>query len=124
MPCTLPIELWAGESTRKRFTVRDEETDDPVDLTGATIEFEIKAKAGDDDPALVHKEIGDGIELLTQSGDTLGQGDFVIDPEDTAALDGMYMYDLVVVSGGERRYVIKPSECYIHPVVNGAIDAP
>lgn len=118
MSCeTRDEKIYAGESAKWLFTAYDR-NGDPVDLTGATIELEIKLNKGDADPALVHKEVGAGITVLAQSGATLGQFEAALVPNDTGARSGMHYWDVVVVSGGERWFVVPPSEFYIEPVVN------
>lgn len=114
---TQPLYLLAGESRVLRVTVEDE-TGARINLTGATIEFQVKAALGGADPALISKFVSSGITILPQSGETVGQADIELLSEDTAALSGTYYYDVVVVIGGARSYIIVPSKFFVSKVVN------
>lgn len=92
-----------------------------VDLTGATIEFQVKASERSADPPLIAKDNSVGVTILDQTDPvTKGQADIELDPEDTSGLEpGPYRYDVVVVlPSGERHVVVPPSDFVLKPVVN------
>jgi hypothetical protein len=110
-----------GESRTFRLTVTQRSDGTRVDLTGTTLEFQVKVKVGDGDPPLIAKAIGTGVTLLNQTmAATKGQADIALSPSDTATLAaGVYAYDVVLVLlGGERHYVVPPSEFVVRAVVN------
>lgn len=117
----MKLIVYKGQSRSLRFTVT---TDTGVreSLTGATIEFQVKAKDGDADPPLIAKAISSGVLLLDQSNaKTKGQFDVELAPGDTSALAAaIYRYDAVVVLGGKRHYVVPPSDFDLREVVNQA----
>jgi hypothetical protein len=119
MAIPIPLQLLAGESRTYRLTVVADDSGDPVDLTGAAIEFQLKRAVDDADPPLLTKSIGAGITLLAQTGATLGRADLELAPVDAQALTGMYVYDIVVTSAGRRQYVVPPSPFNVQRVVNG-----
>lgn len=121
-----PLTLWKSESRTLTFTVTDDSVP-PVAQNISTlnggfslIEFEIKKLAGDADPALLHKAVGTGITVLTQSGATLGQFTLTLLPTDLLAIvAGQYTYDLVIqYADGTRTYIIRPTMVIIFDVVN------
>ncbi len=117
-----PPTFWRGETRTLRLTVTDD-ADARVDLTAATaIEFQIKSAPGAADPALVAKALGDGVTLLTQTGETIGQADIVIaqgDTTDATAMPaGVYWLDAVVVLGGVRSLVQQPLQMFLRDTVN------
>ena len=116
---TQPLLVFKGEDKNYTITVVDE-NGDRVDLTGWTLEFEVKPKAGDADPASIAKSTGIGITHLTQSGATLGQATLDFDPADTSGLTaGLYKYDLLAIDGsGNRLVVIPPSTFELRDAVN------
>lgn len=120
----LPLRIWRGQTRTYRFTVFDLETDAPVSIADYDdIEFEVKKAAGDADPALIAKAIGDGVERLAQSGDTLGQLEVTLVPDDTAGEGtppGVFSYDLWGISGGNRYVLAIPADFTIEDVVNAA----
>lgn len=116
-----PMLVYRGDAAPLRLTVTDDE-DEPLRLTGATIEVQVKAALGDADPPVIAKAIGTGVTILTQSGDTLGQADIDITGGaggDTDKAPALYWLDVVVVLAGVRGHVIAPREFTIAPVVNG-----
>jgi hypothetical protein len=116
---TTPLAVYKGEDKNYTLTIVDE-NGDRVDITGFAIEFEVKPKAGDPDPASIAKSVGSGIVLKPQTGDTLGQATISLDPADTSGLAALvYKYDVVAVDGGgERHVVIPPSTFDLREVVN------
>lgn len=128
----IPLRIWRGQSRVFRMTVFDVDADEPTSQLADfdSIEFQVKRATGDADPALIAKTIGAGIELLAQSGDTLGQLEVTIDPIDTAGdpdamptpttglVEGVYKYDLWGIIG-ERRYLLaRPADFVVEDPVN------
>lgn len=119
MSCTQPYTLRQGETRKPTVTVFDV-NGDLQDLTGATIEFQVKPKPGDDDTlAVITKTSPTGITISDQ---TTNKGQLVIniDSSDTATLaGGVFFYDVVaILSGGDRSVVIPPSPFIVVTVVN------
>lgn len=113
-----PLTVLAGDDLALRLTVTDD-ADARVDLTGAGIELEVKARIGGPDPAAIRKIVGSGITLLDQtSADTRGQADIAISSSDTSLTPGLYWLDVVLVLGGVRGHVIAPREFTIVGAVN------
>lgn len=77
--------LFKGIEWRRRITVTDDDTGERTNLTGKTLLLEIRRRTSE--AVLVSATNGDGITLLAQSGDTVGQADVVIPAEDSAGLD-------------------------------------
>ena len=89
---------------------------DPVALSEAEeITFRIKARAGDAEPALLEKDLEDGIEV---DGDYLNI-DLV--PLDTAALGRRfphhYEYNVIGTFGGQVKFLVFPSRIPIRSAV-------
>jgi hypothetical protein len=76
--------LYKGIDWTRRMTVVDDDGE-AADLTGLTIQAIVRQRANE--AALVTLTVGDGITLQTQSGDTLGQADIVIDGDDSTTWD-------------------------------------
>lgn len=114
-----PFTIYRGDAATLRLTVTDDD-DARIDLTGATIELQVKAGIGDADPALIAKAIGTGVTLLDQTApDTKGQADIAIAGGDTDRAPGLYWLDVVVTPlAGDRQHVITPIELTIGGVVN------
>ena len=113
------ITWYRGETRSLVLTVTVDGS--AVDLSGVTeIEYQLKAAAGDPDPALISLSIGDGIVLRAQSGATLGQADITISSTMADALaPGVYVEEVVAVFPGDiRKYVIPPRNVDVVPVVN------
>lgn len=118
------------EGTTKKFRLRfTDDEGERVDLDEVEdIEFEVKRAAGAADPPLLFKNIGAGIELETQDGDTLGEAILTIDAADTteantdwiAPRTGVFYYDVIVLqdSGATRLVAVPPSELRVKALVN------
>jgi|SRR5688572_2599419 len=117
-----PLVMFRGATKRWTITIRREVDDEPIDITAATaLEFQVKTVPGAADPPLISKAIGTGVTIQPQTGDTLGQAIIALDGADTNGAGtpaGLYHYDVVLVLGGERHYVIAPSEFWLRDVVN------
>lgn len=105
------IEIYRGTSKNFELTVCDD-SGDPVNLTGARIIATVKCDVYDDKISIQKdSQVGPAeIEILTQSGDTLGQALIKFVPSDTQTLDpGEYVFDVwVVLSSGARHIVVGP----------------
>lgn len=114
-----PMQLHRGDGATYRLTVFGDD-DARADLTGATIELEVKAALGGADPAPIIKAVGTGITIaVPQTGGTKGQADIVIDSADSDIAPALYWLDVVVtLAGGQRKHVLAPREFTILPVVN------
>lgn len=108
-------EVYRGEGRTFRLTIRDKYKQ-PQNLTDHELQMDVRD--GDDESAtlLFSKSIGSGIELETQSGDTLGQALITLDPADTTTSvpegGGSYKFDVWarLPAGGPPLPVIIPSE--------------
>lgn len=114
------LTVYKGEQRKWRFTVTNADDGTRQDLTGATIEFQVKIKDGDPDPPSISKSVGSGIVLLNQSDPaTKGQFELTLLPADTSSLQAkVYRYDLITVIGGVRSFLRYPSNFTLKPVVN------
>lgn len=66
-----------------------------VNLDGSTLWFTVKVDQDDpDDLAVINKTTisGQGIEIATQSGSTLGVAEITLDPEDTSRMLAPFTY--------------------------------
>lgn len=126
MSLTVPLTLYRYESRVLTGTVIDPAVADAlVNLTTArggvsTLEFEVKVRPGAADPALIHKALGSGVAILTQSGATLGQYTVTLVPADfTSVPGGMYWLDVCAVfADATRQYLVKPQTVFVKDVVN------
>lgn len=113
-----PINVHKGDQVTFRLTVTDDE-DERVDITGATIELQVKTAKGDADPPTITKAVGSGITLLDQTADsdTEGQADAILLSADTNIAPGIRYLSVVVVLAGVRQTLVD-REFVILPVVN------
>lgn len=126
MSLNVPLTLTRYESRTITGTVIDPANADAlVNLTTArggltTLEFEVKIHPGAVDPALIHKGLGTGVTVLTQSGTTLGQYTITLVPADFASTPGgTYWLDVCAVFVDTTRvYLVKPQQVFIKDVVN------
>lgn len=112
-----PMRVYRGDAARYRLTVTDD-ADARVDITGATIEVQVRTALGAVDPPSIGKSVGSGITILTQSGDTLGQADVVFASGDTNIAPALYWIDVVITLAGDRVHIVAPREYTISSVVN------
>lgn len=116
-----PISIERGDTYTWKVTAWDEDGA-RLNLTGATIEFQVKSALGAADPALIAKSVGSGITLLSQVDDAT-EGQFTIDlvSSDTETrTPGVYWYDVVLIISGKRQHIIPPSKFVIKGVVNNS----
>lgn len=105
------VEIIRGTSKNFELLVCDDHGD-PVDLTGSRIIATVKCDI-ETERISIQKDSQVGpaeIEILTQSGDTLGQALIKFAPSDTQNLDpGEYIFDVwVILSSGARHIVVGP----------------
>jgi hypothetical protein len=135
-----PIEeIIKGESKTLLFTVLDDDyTQSTIivvkgepkifkgarqDLSGATaIEWQLGYPTGAPYTPVVSKSLGAGIELEDQNDpDTKGDLTVTIEPGDTEAIVAKtYKHDLFITIAGQRKCVIRPSDCPVREPVNDA----
>lgn len=112
-----PISIHKGDDVTLRLTVTDDE-DAREDITGATIELQVKAARGGADPALITRAVASGITILDQSDeDTIGQADADLSSAVTNIAAGLYYLSVVIVLAGKRQTLVD-REFTILPVVN------
>lgn len=102
-----PMRVIRGDTLSLRLTVTDDE-DDREDLTDAEIELQVRTAAGAAGGPLIRKVVGDGIEILEQDGDTIGQADIEISSVDTDRAPALLWLDVVVTLVDRRQHVIAP----------------
>lgn len=92
----------------------------PLDLGAVSaLELEVKARPGDDDPALVHLDLSSGIVPLPPDINGLVVAAVSFTParwEDVPA--GVYYFDLKAIVDGQPKLVIKPMRLYLKDGVN------
>lgn len=111
-----PMRVWRGDSATYVLTVTDDE-DEPIDLTGMSIALQVRSAPGASGDPVIDKSVGDGITLLAQSGDTLGQATVELLSADTDKEPGLYYLDAKVADGADVQHVIEPREFTIGAVV-------
>lgn len=112
MSLTKDQSIYAGSSKTLRVTVYDDDSA-LLDLTGSTVYFTVRQSIGAATTEITKTSATvSEIEILTQSGTTLGQADIKLVPGDTSALTiGLHFYDVwIELAGGERHVVIPPSD--------------
>lgn len=108
-----PLRFIAGESWSIRIDNLTDAAGDPIDPAEASaIEFQVKQRTGDDDPPIVSKSLGDGIEV--DDGEILITGEAA----DFAGMRGIYAYDCVMEIAGRRLYVAGPAALTLVAPVN------
>jgi len=126
MPCVeQPKLIWDGEHRTFRLRVTNQSDGSRVSLTGAAVEFQVKESDGASDPALIALEVGTGITLEPQAGDTLGEALIDLTPTDLAALQAggsrVLRYDVItLLASGKRYVVVPPSDFDYRLIVNQA----
>lgn len=118
--------IYQGEDKTFRLTVTEDDGQ-RKDLTGSTLEFQVKSALGGADPAAIFKSsVNAGeITVLDQTAGvaTVGQADIDLVSGDTITPDllGFYKYDVVLIlPGGKRKIIVAPSDFEVQDVVNQA----
>jgi len=110
-----------GQVEELVLTVMDEENN-LVDLTDPSItalEFRVKKSAGDADPPVLSLSLGDGITPRDQTGVNRGLADITATADQTFALGaGLWHYDVLLIFGTKRKFVVDPSLLHVKDVVN------
>lgn len=108
----------AGSDQTYRITVVDA-NGVLVDLTGATVYYTVK-QAASDAAALIAKTSATvtEIDILAQSGATLGQAEIYLVPADTSALLGSYLYDVwVEMPSGLQYAIVAPARLKVEAAI-------
>lgn len=105
------LEITQGESKdlELHVTTLVDEVEEDYDLTGATIYLTVKCttKSVENTLQLVSTNPA---QILIDSDPRTGKATIHFSPGDTNNLSpGAYVFDIVVVSGGERYYILGPS---------------
>jgi hypothetical protein len=103
--------LYKGVEWRRVITVTEEDTGDAVDLTGLDIVLTLKRRGSE--AALVTVTDGDGITLQTQSGDTVGMANIVIEASATLGLESAAHQISVLV---DDQVVVPPFKVQVRDV--------
>lgn len=106
-------QMARGDSDYLEIEVVDEDTDSPVDITGAAIYFTVKKSSSDsDESALIYKEISEHTDSIN------GKSRLDVLSTDTNLPIGRYLYDLVIIfPSGDRKHLIPPSNFIITSTV-------
>lgn len=103
------IEIWSGESkTIDPSPLTEEDTDEIVDLAGATLRWVIVNRVNDE--VLVTKELGDGITVRDEQN---GEWEINLVSADTEDLEGSYYHEARVVDGDGNESVVSVGEFVI-----------
>lgn len=134
-PATVEKNLVRGDSVAYRVTVKPPVTGEnltpvPVDLSGATLRFTMKPMPEENrlqppTPPAVVKTSDDAaeIEILTQSGVTLGQFLIKIVSADTKWLPaGTYVYDVKVFPAAGGQYTVTIGKIFLKAASGAAED--
>lgn len=110
--------LYRGETAE--FTLSVERDGVPYDLTGASIEIEVKILPGADDPALIHLAVGNGITPLAPltDGNAAVRFESTTIPVAANMPAGIYYLDVVTIKGADRFYPIKARRTILKDVVD------
>jgi hypothetical protein len=105
------LSILAGSSKTYRLTIYDE-LGVLLDLTGSTLYFTVKTQAGVLQFQRVSTDTAQ-IEILPQTGATLGQADVKLVPSNTASMPAAeYKYDAWIVLVSGKRYAIIPPSIF------------
>jgi hypothetical protein len=106
------LEITRGESKELELHVTTlvDETEENYDLTGAVIYLTVKCRAKDVENA-VQLVSTDSSQIAIDADPRTGKATIHFSPGDTNNLaTGTYVFDIVVVSGAERYYILGPSD--------------
>jgi len=106
-------QIARGDTDFLEIEVINEDTEAPVDITGAVIYFTVKKSSSESDlEALIYKEISGHTDSIN------GKSRLDILSTDTDLPIGRYLYDLVIVfPQGDRKHLISPSPFIITSTV-------
>jgi hypothetical protein len=104
MPANHDFTIYKNETFDKTLTIRDKETESPLDLTGYSADLDVRSSAEDVSEALTFTS-GSGLTL----GGTNGTVRLQKTASETGALtSGRYVYDLRLVDGsGDSEYILE-----------------
>lgn len=89
----MSFEMFSGDTMRVNFTITDASTGSALDLTGATVRWQMsKAKAiGFSATPIITKTEGNGLEITDAFGGLILVN---LDPEDTEGRSGNFYHEL------------------------------
>lgn len=103
------VEVIQGESKNLELHVTYQEDGTDFDLTSATIYFTVKCGLPEIEPTL-QKVSTDSAQIEVDAIPTTGKATIHILSADTKAMNpGIYVFDVVVVSGADQYVVVGPS---------------
>lgn len=112
-----PITVLHGVTKRVRVTVRDG-AGALVNLTGATIQVEVRDAVEGSDPALIALTVGSGVTILNQTTN-LGQFEATWTATQTAGLSRRaYVWDVRIIDGTNEWMPVPPSDWILEGVGN------
>lgn len=106
------LEITQGESKdlELHVTTLVDEVEEDYDLTSATVYLTVKCTTKSVENALQLVSTNPA-QILIDSDPRTGKATIHFSPGDTNNLSpGTYVFDIVVVSGGERYYILGPSD--------------
>lgn len=108
-------QIARGDSDCLEIDITDDDTDLPIDITGAVIYFTVKKSSNESDSeAIIYKEITEHIDAIN------GKSELMLLSSDTNMESGRYLYDLIIVfQAGERKHLIPPSPFIITTSIKG-----
>lgn len=106
-------QISKGDTDFIEIDIVNEETNVPIDITGAVIYFTVKKTSSDpDSSALIFKEITEHTDAIN------GKSRLDLLISNTNLPIGRYLYDLVIVfPTGDRKHLISPSPFVITPTL-------
>jgi hypothetical protein len=113
------LEVYQGATKDLLLTVYDS-TGALLDLTGSRLMATVKCDIREDQATITKdSDVGpEQIEILAQSGATLGQATVKLTPEDTQTRAGEYIFDVwIVLPSGAQHLLVGPSPLKIKPSV-------
>lgn len=98
MSGTNSLEIVRGDDTAIEVTFTDKATGDPIDLTGSTVMFTVRADRDDtDDENAIIK-----VDVTVHTDPTAGQTVINMTHEDTAVQTGNFFYDVQYVDTANK----------------------
>jgi hypothetical protein len=94
------LSFFGGDTPTLQFGPLLNSTGDPIDLTGAQVNFIVYNGSTPYSLVQIQKAIGSGVTLSPQSGDTVGVFQVSLLAGDTANLGGLYYYECIIVLAG------------------------
>ncbi len=102
--------IYKGIEWRRQVEIADA-NGAAVDLTGRDLVLQIRRRTSY--PVLFELTVGDGITLLTQSGDTLGKANIALPAEDSATLEAAAHVFVVLL---DDQVVLAPTKATVRAI--------